>query len=289
MSTANARHQRPHGRGRHHGFSLIEILIAIIILALGLLGIGSVFPVVIREQKQSQDRIFATLAEANVRAVLRGFDELNKPIEYLPPVDQVDVDFPAVTARITGWAVLKEDWNYRYAIANNPFPNLSPELLNPPVFNFSPEGQWETFWGTWNESTAPTAANTYERTGRIVFVDQDGDVPADPEDFPLDELEARRNALVLAGATTTNLALFREDMTGGRGFIALAAVYFAAGRPSISALACLLFGLFESLQFRLQTLVNIPTQFFQMLPYIMVVVMLVIISARETSKKGEVS
>lgn len=95
----------------------------------------------------------------------------------------------------------------------------------------------------------------------------------------------------LAGAhlSVGNLALFREDMTGGRGFIALAAVYFAAGRPSISALACLLFGLFESLQFRLQTLVNIPTQFFQMLPYIMVVVMLVIISARETSKKGEVS
>lgn len=210
MSTANARHRRPHGRGRRRGFSLIEILIAIIILALGLLGIGSVFPVVIREQKQSQDRIFATLAEANVRAALRGFDELNKPIEYLPPLDQVDVDFPAVTARVTGWAVLKEDWNYRNAIANNPFPNLPPELLTPPVFNFSPEGQWETFWGVWNESTAPTAANTYARTGRIVFVDQDSDVPAEAEDFPLEELESRRNALVLAGATTTNLALFRE-------------------------------------------------------------------------------
>jgi prepilin-type N-terminal cleavage/methylation domain-containing protein len=206
MSTANARHRRP----RRRGFSLIEILIAIIILALGLLGIGSVFPVVIREQKQSQDRIFATLAEANVRAVLRGYDELNKPIEYLPPLDQVDVDFPSVTARITGWAVLKEDWNYRNAIANNPFPNLPPELLNPPVFNFSPEGQWETFWGVWNESTAPTAANTYARTGRIVFVDQTRDVPAEQDDFPPEELESRRDALVLAGSTTTNLALFRE-------------------------------------------------------------------------------
>lgn len=95
----------------------------------------------------------------------------------------------------------------------------------------------------------------------------------------------------LAGAhlSVGNLALFREDMTGGRGFIALAAVYFAAGRPTISALACLLFGLFESLQFRLQTILNIPSQFFQMLPYIMVVVMLVVISARDASKKGAVT
>lgn len=92
----------------------------------------------------------------------------------------------------------------------------------------------------------------------------------------------------LAGAhlSVGNLGLFREDMTSGRGFIALAAVYFSAGRPGISALACLLFGLFESLQFRLQTLVNIPTQFFQMLPYVMVVIMLVLISMRNTRKEA---
>lgn len=83
-----------------------------------------------------------------------------------------------------------------------------------------------------------------------------------------------------------DLGLFRENMTGGRGFIALAAVYFAAGRPRLSALACLLFGLFEALQFRLQTTVNTPPQFFQMLPYLMVVVMLVIISARSEWQKG---
>ena len=92
----------------------------------------------------------------------------------------------------------------------------------------------------------------------------------------------------IAGAhlAVGDLALFRENMTGGRGFIALAAVYFAAGRPRLSAVACLLFGLFEALQFRLQTTLNIPPQFFQMLPYIMVVVMLVLISIRRESTKG---
>ncbi|MCY4008968.1 MAG: ABC transporter permease [Anaerolineaceae bacterium] len=82
------------------------------------------------------------------------------------------------------------------------------------------------------------------------------------------------------------LALFRENMTGGRGFIGLAAVYFAAGRPVLAALACLLFGFFEALQFRLQTTVSIPYQFFQMLPYLMVVIMMVLISVRENLRRG---
>ncbi len=92
----------------------------------------------------------------------------------------------------------------------------------------------------------------------------------------------------LAGAHLAigDLALFREDMTAGRGFIALAAIYFAAGRPGLSALACLLFGLFEAVQFRLQLASNTPPQFFQMLPYLMVVVTLALISARKEWRKG---
>jgi simple sugar transport system permease protein len=92
----------------------------------------------------------------------------------------------------------------------------------------------------------------------------------------------------LAGAylSVGDLSLFRENMTFGRGFIALAAVYFAAGRPRLTAAACLLFGLFDALQFRLQTTSNIPPQFFQILPYLMVVVMLVLISIPKEWKKG---
>ena len=72
----------------------------------------------------------------------------------------------------------------------------------------------------------------------------------------------------LAGASLSlgDLGLFRENMVSGRGFIALAAVYFASGRPALTALACLIFGGFSALQFRLQTTSNVPVQFFQMLP-----------------------
>lgn len=103
-------------------------------------------------------------------------------------------------------------------------------------------------------------------------------------------------ALVLGGAlcglagahlSIGDLALFRERMTNDRGFIALAAVYFAAARPGLTAGACLLFGFFEALQFRLQLRDTVlPNEFLQMLPYLMVVVALVAISVRTEWKKG---
>jgi ABC-type uncharacterized transport system permease subunit len=48
----------------------------------------------------------------------------------------------------------------------------------------------------------------------------------------------------------------------------------------------LLFGMFDALQFRLQTTSSIPPQFFQMLPYLIVVIALVVISARKEWRKG---
>ena len=84
-----------------------------------------------------------------------------------------------------------------------------------------------------------------------------------------------------------DLPLFREKMTNDRGFIALAAVYFAAARPGWTALACLLFGFFEALQFRLQLQkTSVPNEFLQMLPYVMVVLALVVISVRKEWRKG---
>ena len=92
----------------------------------------------------------------------------------------------------------------------------------------------------------------------------------------------------LAGASLSlgDLGLFRENMVAGRGFIALAAVYFASGRPGLPTLACLILGVFSALQFRLQTTSNVPPQFFQMLPYIIVVAMLTLISFRKEWRKG---
>ena len=93
----------------------------------------------------------------------------------------------------------------------------------------------------------------------------------------------------LAGAhlSVGDLPLFREKMTNDRGFIALAAVYFAAARPRLTAVACLLFGFFEALQFRLQLQDTVlPNEFLQMIPYLMVVIALTAISVRKEWHKG---
>jgi simple sugar transport system permease protein len=86
----------------------------------------------------------------------------------------------------------------------------------------------------------------------------------------------------LAGLAGANLSLeqvgsFSENMTSGRGFIALAANIFGRWTPVGSYLASLLFGFAEALEIRLQTFavgINIPPQFFLMLPYVLTVVVL---------------
>ena len=83
----------------------------------------------------------------------------------------------------------------------------------------------------------------------------------------------------LAGANLTieQVGSFTENMTNGRGFIALAANIFGRWTPIGSYLASLLFGFADALQIKLQILrdvVNIPPQFFYMLPYVLTVIVL---------------
>jgi simple sugar transport system permease protein len=83
---------------------------------------------------------------------------------------------------------------------------------------------------------------------------------------------------VLAGLGGVYLALdqhqFTDQMTAGRGFIALAAVIFGQWDPKRVALACVLFAAAEALQIHLQGLQLIPSQFVEMIPYVLTIVAL---------------
>lgn len=82
----------------------------------------------------------------------------------------------------------------------------------------------------------------------------------------------------LGGAfmTLAQLNMFTENMTAGRGFIALAAVIFGKWHPLGAMVATLLFGVADALQLRLQALgVQVPYQFLLMLPYVLTIIALI--------------
>lgn len=82
--------------------------------------------------------------------------------------------------------------------------------------------------------------------------------------------------LVLAG-----LGAFTQNVTAGRGFIALAAVVFGRWRPVGTMAAVLLFAIADAFQVRAQALdIDVPYQFLVMLPYVMTIVGLVVMTGR---------
>ena len=92
---------------------------------------------------------------------------------------------------------------------------------------------------------------------------------------------------MLAGLGGAYLALdqhqFTDGMTAGRGFIALAAVIFGRWDPKRVALACVLFAAAETLQIQLQGAQVIPSQFVEMIPYLLTIVALAGVVGRATS------
>jgi ABC-type uncharacterized transport system permease subunit len=83
----------------------------------------------------------------------------------------------------------------------------------------------------------------------------------------------------LGGAyfTLGSVGRFDKLMTGGRGFIALAAMIFGNWTPVGAFASSLIFGFADALQVKLQILINqvsIPSEFLLMLPYIVTMVVL---------------
>jgi simple sugar transport system permease protein len=75
-----------------------------------------------------------------------------------------------------------------------------------------------------------------------------------------------------------DIGLFSRDMVAGRGYIAMAVTIFAGWNPIAALGGCLLFGLAQGIQFRLQNVA--PSQLIQMLPYILTILVLVLVKNR---------
>ncbi len=97
----------------------------------------------------------------------------------------------------------------------------------------------------------------------------------------------------LAGGTLSIYlsSSFIRNMSSGRGFIALAAVILGKWKPIPTVLACLLFGITEAVQIRLQGVVlwgsePVPVQWIQILPYLITIVVLAGAVGRSYAPKG---
>ncbi len=67
---------------------------------------------------------------------------------------------------------------------------------------------------------------------------------------------------------------FVRNISAGRGFIALAALIFGRYNPKLTLVGCLLFGIADAFQIRVQGTVDIPVQFIQIFPYVLTMVVL---------------
>ena len=77
-----------------------------------------------------------------------------------------------------------------------------------------------------------------------------------------------------------------ENLTSGRGWIAIALVIFATWDPARAVIGALLFGGVNAIQFRLQAAgATIPAAFLNMLPYVLTITVLVIITWWEAFRK----
>jgi len=101
---------------------------------------------------------------------------------------------------------------------------------------------------------------------------------------------------VLVGIGGTYLSIaqsagFNNNMSAGRGYIALAALIFAKWKPWPALWTCLLFGFLDALQFRLQgfrfpLIGEVPVQAIQVLPYVLTVILLAGFIGRAVAPKA---
>jgi general nucleoside transport system permease protein len=121
-----------------------------------------------------------------------------------------------------------------------------------------------------------------------------GEAPEAARSLGVDTVKYRYGAVLasgvlcgLAGAQLSlgNVVLFSQNMTAGRGWVAVVAVLLAQAAPFGVLLAALLFATAEALGFRLQG-VGLPSQLASATPYVLTLIALIVTSVRARRALG---
>jgi general nucleoside transport system permease protein len=136
--------------------------------------------------------------------------------------------------------------------------------------------------------TAVVAVLLY-RTRLGVHIRAVGENPAAADSVGINVRRTQFIALLLSGffaslgglvMSMAYLTLFQREMTAGRGFIALAAVYLGGRKPWGTLLAAIVFGLADALSNQFGSM-NIPSQLVQTIPYFATIIALVAYALRQ--------
>ena len=110
------------------GFSLIEVLVSVVVLALGLLGLAAVFPTVIRQQRLASDGVEGKSLERSISELVLKNSLLNAPSVGGPNQNgEYNVN------DLRGWRTLTGDRTWSELINNN--------YSQPPTY-WSYQGDW---------------------------------------------------------------------------------------------------------------------------------------------------
>ncbi|MFC5747494.1 ABC transporter permease [Actinomadura rugatobispora] len=115
----------------------------------------------------------------------------------------------------------------------------------------------------------PAVAFVLFRTRRGLMIRAAGEKPEVLDSTGASVIRVQWIGVLTAGAlaglggaflSVGQVGLFAENMTAGRGFLALAAVVFGQWRPYGVVAACLVFGFTDALQLRLQSMGSVPRE-----------------------------
>ena len=123
-----------------------------------------------------------------------------------------------------------------------------------------------------------------------------GEYPKAAGTLGVDVIKLRYRNLLVAGAVAGfggawwpvgTVGRFDQNITGGRGFIALAAVIFGRWHPVGALSAALVFGFSEAIQLKLSNLnTGIPSEFLLMSPYLVTLIVVAGFVGRSRSPKA---
>ncbi len=123
-----------------------------------------------------------------------------------------------------------------------------------------------------------------------------GDHPRAADTMGISVFRYRYIGLILSGIFASlggaslivgGLGYFVENMSAGRGYVALAAIFFGRFNPIGAFLGALLFGATDAFQLRMQAMgFDLPNQLFSMSPYLITLLVLVFLMGPSTTPRS---